>query len=203
MPTLTQLHEEIARCTECELSKYRTKAVPGEGAPNAEILFIGEAPGWHEDQQGRPFVGPAGQFLECLLTTIGLRRNQVYIANLLKCRPPGNRDPLPDEILTCRHWLEQQVELIKPKIIVTLGRYAMAKFFPGKSISKIHGTTQKQDGIIYYAMYHPAAALHQQSLRHAIEEDMLKIPSLLEQVEQVKDVAEEEPPPQQLSMFQD
>ena len=163
-------------------------------------MFIGEAPGWHEDQQGRPFVGPAGQFLDQLLATIGLRRGQVFIANVIKCRPPGNRDPLPDEILACRHWLEQQIELIKPKIIVTLGRYAMAKYFPGKSISKIHGTAQKRDDIVYYAMYHPAAALHQQSLRRAIEEDMLKIPSLLDEA---KNITEAEPPSQQLSLFQD
>jgi len=117
MSELSEIHEDIAHCTKCELSKYRTRAVPGEGAANADIMFIGEAPGWHEDQQGRPFVGPAGQFLEQLLASIGLRRNQVFIANVIKCRPPGNRDPLPDEILACRHWLEQQIELIKPKII--------------------------------------------------------------------------------------
>ncbi len=174
--------------------------MPGEGAENAEILFIGEAPGWHEDQQGRPFVGPAGKFLEQLLANIGLRRNQVFIANVIKCRPPSNRDPLPDEILACSHWLEQQLELLKPKIIVTLGRYAMTKYFPGKSISKIHGTTQKRDGIVYYAMYHPAAALHQQSLRSAIEEDMLRIPSLLDEA---KNMTEAESQPQQLSLFQD
>ena len=199
MSELSEIHEDIAHCTKCELSKYRSRAVPGEGAANADIMFIGEAPGWHEDQQGRPFVGPAGQFLEQLLASIGLRRNQVFIANVIKCRPPGNRDPLPDEILACRHWLEQQIELIKPKIIVTLGRYAMAKYFPGKSISKIHGTAQKQDDIIYYAMYHPAAALHQYSLRQAIEEDMHKIPSLLAQVESI---SQEKQQPQQLNMFE-
>ena len=198
MSALSQLHEEIAQCTQCELARTRTRAVPGEGAEDAEIMFIGEAPGWHEDQQGRPFVGPAGQFLEQLLGSIGLRRNQVYITNVIKSRPPGNRDPLPAEILACRHWLEQQIELIKPKMIVTLGRYAMAMFFPGKSISKIHGTAQKQNNILYYAMYHPAAALHQQSLRRAIEEDMAKIPSFLAKA---KSIAEAEQPPQQLSMF--
>jgi DNA polymerase len=161
-------------------------------------MFIGEAPGWHEDQLGRPFVGPAGKFLDELLASIGLRREQVYIANVIKCRPQGNRDPLPMEIQNCRKWLEHQIELIHPKMVVTLGRYSMAMFFPGKSISKIHGTAQKQDDIIYYAMYHPAAALHQQSLRSAIEEDMLKIPSLLAQAETIK---EEEKQPQQLTMF--
>jgi DNA polymerase len=162
-------------------------------------MFIGEAPGWHEDQQGRPFVGQAGQFLDKLLALINLSREKVYIANVIKCRPTGNRDPLPTEIGNCRPWLDRQIDLIKPKMIVTLGRYSMAMFFPGKTISKIHGTAQKKDNVIYFAMYHPAAALHQQSLRQAIEADMLKIPSLLAEAENVR---EEKPPPQQLSMFE-
>ncbi|MFC1985542.1 uracil-DNA glycosylase [Chloroflexota bacterium] len=199
MSALNELHEEIAVCQRCDLSKYRTKVVPGEGPEDAEIIFIGEAPGWHEDQQGRPFVGPAGQFLDQLLSSINLKRNQVYIANVIKCRPTGNRDPLPAEIQNCRKWLDRQIGLINPKMIVTLGRYSMAMFFPGKSISKIHGTAQKQDNIIYYAMYHPAAALHQQSLRQVIETDMLKIPLLLAEA---KNVAEAEPEPQQLKMFE-
>jgi len=200
MSTLSKLYEEITLCQLCEIAKYRTKTVPGEGAEDAEIMFIGEAPGWHEDQQGRPFVGPAGQYLDQLLALIGLKRQQVYIANVIKCRPMGNRDPLPSEILNCRKWLERQIEVIQPKMIVTLGRYSMAMFFPGKSISKIHGTTQKRDNVIYYAMYHPAAALHQQSLRQAIEADMLKIPTLLAEA---KSITEVEPQPQQLSMFGD
>ena len=200
MSALSELHKEIALCQQCEIAKYRTKVVPGEGAEDTDILFIGEAPGWHEDQQGRPFVGPAGQYLDELLTSINLKREQVYIANVIKCRPTGNRDPLPVEILNCRKWLERQIELIRPKMIVTLGRYSMAMFFHGKSISKIHGTAQKRDNIIYYAMYHPAAALHQQSLRQAIEADMSKIPVLLSKV---KTLAETEVPPQQLSMFGD
>jgi len=199
MSALTELYKEIALCQQCEIAKYRTKVVPGEGAEDADILFVGEAPGWHEDQQGRPFVGPAGQYLDKLLASINLKREQVYIANVIKCRPVGNRDPLPVEIHNCRKWLERQIELIRPKMIVTLGRYSMVMFFPGKSISKIHGTAQKQDNVIYYAMYHPAAALHQQSLRQAIETDMLKIPTLLAQAESV---AEAKPQPQQLSMFE-
>jgi len=198
MSGLSELYKEITLCQQCEIAKYRTKVVPGEGAEDANIMFIGEAPGWHEDQQGRPFVGPAGQFLEQLLASINLKREQVYIANVIKCRPQGNRDPLPIEIHNCRKWLERQIELIHPKMIVTLGRYSMAMFFPGKSISKIHGTAQKQDNVIYYAMYHPAAALHQQSLRREIEEDMLKIPPLLVQAETMTKV---EPQPQQLTMF--
>ncbi len=198
MSALSELYQEIARCHQCEIAKYRTKVVPGEGAEDADIMFIGEAPGWHEDQQGRPFVGPAGQLLDKLLASINLKREQVYIANVIKCRPQGNRDPLPTEIQNCRQWLERQIELICPKIIVTLGRYSMAMFFPGKSISKIHGTAQKRDNVIYYAMYHPAAALHQQSLRQTIEADMLKIPSLLAQAENIN---EANPQPQQLNMF--
>ena len=199
MSALSKLYEEIASCQQCELAKYRTKVVPGEGAEDADILFIGEAPGWHEDQQGRPFVGPAGLYLDELLASINLKREQVYIANVIKCRPQGNRDPLPSEIHNCRNWLERQIEIIHPKMIVTLGRYSMAMFFSGKSISKIHGTAQKQDNVIYYAMYHPAAALHQQSLRQVIEEDMLKIPSLLAQAESI---AEAKQQPQQLTMFE-
>jgi len=200
MSALSELNEEVGHCQRCEIAKYRTKAVPGEGPEDAEIMFIGEAPGWHEDQQGRPFVGPAGQYLEQLLAFIDLKREQVYIANVIKCRPAANRDPLPAEIQNCCQWLERQIEIIRPKMIVTLGRYSMAMFFPGKSISKIHGTAQKRDGVIYYAMYHPAAALHQQSLRQAIEADMLKIPALLAEA---KNMAEVEPQPQQLSMFED
>jgi uracil-DNA glycosylase family 4 len=198
MSALSELYKEIALCQQCEIAKYRTKVVPGEGAENADIMFIGEAPGWHEDQQGRPFVGPAGLYLDQLLASINLKRGQVYIANVIKCRPQGNRDPLPMEIHNCRKWLERQIELIRPKMIVTLGRYSMAMFFPGKSISRIHGTVQKQDNVIYYAMYHPAAALHQQSLRRTIEEDMLKIPSLLAQAATITEVEQQ---PQQLTMF--
>ena len=198
MSALGELYQEIALCQQCEIAKYRTKVVPGEGAEDADIMFVGEAPGWHEDQQGRPFVGPAGKYLDELLASIGLGRGQVYIANVIKCRPQVNRDPLPAEIQNCRNWLERQIEIIRPKMIVTLGRYSMAMFFPGKSISKIHGTAQKRDNVVYYAMYHPAAALHQQSLRRVIEEDMLKIPSLLAQTEIIE---EEEQQPQQLTMF--
>jgi len=199
MSALRELNEEIALCQQCEIARYRTKVVPGEGAEDADILFIGEAPGWHEDQQGRPFVGQAGQYLDKLLASINLKRGQVYIANVIKCRPQGNRDPLPAEIHNCRKWLERQIELIHPKMIVTLGRYSMEMFFPGKSIGKIHGTAQKKDNVIYYAMYHPAAALHQQSLHQAIEADMLRIPALLAQAESV---AEDKQQPRQLGMFE-
>ncbi len=199
MSALTELCQQIALCHKCDIARLRTKVVPGEGAENAEIMFIGEAPGWHEDQQGRPFVGQAGQYLDQLLASINLKREQVYIANVIKCRPPENRDPLPTEIQNCAPWLESQIIVIKPKMIVTLGRYSMAKYFPGKSISKIHGTGIKRDGVIYFAMYHPAAALHQGSLRQDIEADMQKIPKLLEEMNKVE---EEKPQPQQLNMFE-
>jgi len=200
MSALSELCQEIALCQKCEvLVKNRTRVVPGEGPEDADIMFIGEAPGWHEDQQGCPFVGPAGLFLEQLLASIKLRRGQVYISNVIKCRPPGNRDPFPSEIHNCRNWLERQIELICPKMVVTLGRYSMAMFFPGKSISKIHGTAQRQGNVIYYAMYHPAAALHQQSLRRAIEEDMLKIPQLLAQADSIAEAKQQS---QQLNMFE-
>lgn len=201
MSALSELYEEISRCQKCEMARYRTRTVPGEGAADADIMFIGEAPGWHEDQQGRPFVGPAGKFLDELLGLINLKRQQVYIANVIKCRPPANRDPLPQEILNCRGWLERQIELIHPRIIVTLGRYSMALFFPQKSIGRIHGTAEKRNGVIYYAMYHPAAALHQQSLKETIKVDMLKIPQLLAQASDIPE-AKKEPQIKQLNMFE-
>jgi DNA polymerase len=198
MSALTELNKEIECCQDCELGKHRTRAVPGEGPENAILLFIGEAPGWHEDQQGRPFVGPAGKYLEELLASINLKREQVYIANVIKCRPPSNRDPLPGEIQACSKWLNQQIELICPKMIVTLGRYSMAKYFSNQSISQVHGKARKQDNVVYYAMYHPAAALHQGSLRKTIEADMLKIPQILAQAEKITEAENE---PQQLSLF--
>jgi len=185
MSALTELYRQIASCQDCELAKHRNKVVPGEGPENADLLFIGEAPGWNEDQQGRPFVGAAGEFLNQLLASIGLQREQVYIANVIKCRPPQNRDPLPAEIQACSKWLDRQVEIIQPKAIITLGRYSLARYFPGESIGKIHGKPRKQNNIIYYPMYHPAAALHQGSLRKIIQEDMLRIPQILTQWEKI------------------
>ncbi|MFC2007315.1 uracil-DNA glycosylase [Chloroflexota bacterium] len=201
MTSLSELSKEITLCQLCEIAKLRTNVVPGAGPEDAEIMFIGEAPGWHEDQQGLPFVGQAGKYLDGLLALIGLNRGQVYIANVIKCRPPENRDPLPSEIENCRNWLERQVEIIRPRMIVTLGRYSMARYFPGKTISKVHGSAHKHDGIVYFAMYHPAAALHQQSLRQTIEADMCKIPSLLAETKNIQEVKEESQP-QQLNMFE-
>ncbi|MCJ7735787.1 MAG: uracil-DNA glycosylase [Anaerolineae bacterium] len=180
MSDLESLTAEVRQCTKCPLHLGRTRSVPGEGAEHAQIMFIGEAPGFHEDQQGRPFVGAAGKFLDELLTSVNLRREDVYIANVIKCRPPSNRDPLQEEIEACKAHLDRQIELIQPKIIVTLGRFSMARAFPNARISRIHGTPRKVDGIIYYPMYHPAAALHQPSLRKVVQEDMKRIPELLD-----------------------
>ncbi len=185
MSELAALAEEVAQCTRCLLHRGRTKTVPGEGPENAEIMFVGEAPGFHEDQQGRPFVGAAGKFLEELLESIGLTRKDVFIANVIKCRPPGNRDPLPEEINACRPFLDRQIELIQPKLVVTLGRFSMARAFPKARISRIHGQPRKIGGVLYYPMYHPAAALHQPSLRSVVKEDMLRIPELIKQAAQI------------------
>jgi uracil-DNA glycosylase family 4 len=182
MSELTELYKDVAVCKRCELYKTATHPVPGEGPENAEILFIGEGPGWNEDQMGRPFVGASGKFLDQMFALIGLKRGEIYIANVVKHRPPNNRDPLPNEISACSYYLDRQIAIIKPKIIVTLGRHSMARYFPNSTISKIHGTYEKRDGVVYFAMYHPAAALHQQNLRYEIEQDMLKLPAILKEL---------------------
>ena len=201
MSELSELASEISVCTKCILSKSRTKAVPGEGPEDAAIMFVGEGPGFHEDKQGRPFVGAAGQFLEELLAGIGMRREQVFIANVVKCRPPGNRDPLPEEIEACRPFLDRQIELINQRVVVTLGRYSMARWFPNAKISAIHGQTRKLEGRLIVPMFHPAAALHQPSLRRDVEADFRMLPEILAQFDQLED--SEPPPPdaQQLTLF--
>jgi len=198
---LTELYKEIIVCQSCILSKGRVHAVPGEGPENAEIVFIGEGPGFHEDRQGRPFVGAAGNYLNELLEQNGLKREQVYITNIVKCRPPGNRDPQPEEIETCRPYLDRQIELIRPRLIITLGRYSMQRYFPGASISRIHGQPKRVGNVIYYPMFHPAAALHQPRWRDLVEEDMKKIPDLLAKLEDVQEKEPEPPQAQQLSLF--
>jgi DNA polymerase len=189
---LRELAIQIGACQKCDLAKTRTRAVPGEGNPNADIVFIGEGPGFHEDQQARPFVGQAGKFLDELLASIGLKRSDVFICNVLKCRPPGNRDPLPTEIAACKPWLDTQIETIKPRVIVTLGRFSMSRYFPGQAISKIHGQARKFGDMTVVPMYHPAAALHQASLRKTIEYDFQKLPALL--AEALKEEPKEKEP---------
>ncbi len=152
---------------------------------SAKVLFIGEGPGFHEDRQGRPFVGPAGQFLEELLESINLRRSDVFITNVVKCRPPNNRDPLPEEIAACNEYLDRQIAALRPSVIVTLGRFSMAKFFGNEKISAIHGRARKKDGYICIAMYHPAAGLHQTSLKDVIREDFKKIPLVIAEAERM------------------
>lgn len=201
MSALSDLYQEIRTCQKCILSHGRTNAVPGEGPEDADIMFIGEGPGFHEDRLGRPFVGAAGNFLEELLGSIGLSREDVYIANIVKCRPPGNRDPQPAEIEACRPYMDRQIELIRPRVIVTLGRFSMQRYFPGASISRIHGRPKRVGNMIYYPMFHPAAALHQPRWRPLVEEDILKIPDLLAKLEDLQEAEPEPPQAQQLSLF--
>jgi uracil-DNA glycosylase family 4 len=206
MPTLAEIYEEVAACTACVLHKSRTHPVPGEGPGDAEVMFIGEGPGFHEDQQGRPFVGPSGQLLEKLLATIGLTREQVYIANVIKCRPPNNRDPLPSEITACAHYLDRQIALIDPRLIVTLGRYSMERYFPGAKISQVHGRARRDGCRVYLPLYHPAYVLRNARAIPQAEADFRKIPRLLARLEEVlqQEGAEPEPEeaePRQLSLF--
>ena len=207
--TLVQITKEVSVCTNCALHHSRKKSVPGEGPANAEIMFIGEGPGFHENEQGRPFVGAAGKFLDQLLAHADVTRADVWIGNVVKCRPPENRDPLPDELAACNEYLERQIEAINPSIIVTLGRYSMNKFMPGAKISQIHGQMRKVGERYVIAMFHPAAALHQAALKPAILEDFAKLPTLLKEARiglgremvEVKKQAMTQADPKQLSLF--
>lgn len=206
--------EETASCTLCALSQGRTQVVFGSGSPNADLMFVGEAPGFHEDQQGVPFVGQAGKLLDKLLAGIELTRADVFVANVLKCRPPGNRDPLPEEIASCEPHLFRQIELIEPKLVATLGNFA-TKLLSGKpaGITKVHGYEQEvtlgSRTVLLYPIYHPAAALYTPSMLKVLEEDFARIPALLERT--VDDapavgepaVVEAEPDPEsiQLGLF--
>jgi uracil-DNA glycosylase len=175
------LYEDIADCPRCILARTRSRTVPGSGPSFADIMFIGEAPGAREDETGLPFVGAAGKFLDDLLAGIGLSRETVYICNVVKCRPPGNRDPEADEIAACKPYLDRQIEIVNPKVIVTLGRFSMQRWFPGVAISRIHGSAKHVDGRTVVPMYHPAAALHRGDLRAVIEADFAKLPALVAQ----------------------
>ena len=177
---LDEIDRLINSCTLCTLGSKRTTAVPGNGSRTSDLMFIGEGPGYYEDQQGLPFVGRAGQLLNEMLAAIGMRREDVFVTNMIKCRAPNNRDPLPIEIRSCGPYLDRQIELISPKVIVTLGRYSTAKFFPDEPIGKLRGTPANWNGITVYPMYHPAAALRNSTIRAALERDFLKLPGLLE-----------------------
>ena len=206
--SLLQISKEVATCMQCNLHYSRKLAVAGEGPLNASIMFIGEGPGFFENEQGRPFVGAAGKFLDELLEKIGMKRSDVYITNIVKCRPPGNRDPEPREIEACSAYLERQIQLINPKVIVTLGRHSMGRFLPNAKIGDLHGQALRVKGRLVVAMYHPAAALHQHSMRPTIEADFARLPELIATVDQnpqnEQEQGEEKDAPgnaKQLSMF--
>lgn len=206
---LEALAAEVRACDKCPLhAAGRTNAVPGAGNSAAEIMFIGEGPGFNEDRQGLPFVGQSGKLLDELLGMIGMRRAQVFITNVVKCRPPENRDPLPEEIATCTQaYLYRQIELIAPKVIVTLGRFSMGLFFPNAKITQIHGRAKWENGRAYLPLYHPAAVLrNMESLKPQMEADFRQIPQLLaEWASRQSAAAPESPPPaeppQQLTLF--
>ena len=220
MDSLEEIAALVRSCNDCPLGRGRSNAVPGEGPADAEIMFIGEGPGFQEDRQGRPFVGPAGQFLEGLLASIGMRREDVFIANMVKCRPPQNRDPAPAEISTCRKYLDRQIELVDPRLIVTLGRFSLGRFFPGESISRARGRARPWEGRLIYPVMHPAAGLRRQEMRSSIIQDFKAIPEALDQAyrlptaeeppetpaeetpqAQPPETPEEAPPTQQLNLF--
>lgn len=191
---LQELNERMARECSCELRHQATQAVPGDGSAEADIMFVGEAPGKNEDLQGKPFVGAAGKFLSEMLAAINLKREDIYITNVVKYRPPNNRDPLPEEIAACMPWLHEQIGIIRPKIIVTLGRHAMEHFIPGQKISEVHGTTFRRDfpdigTQVFYSLYHPAAALYNGGMRETLMKDFKRIPHVIEELKKDPPIA--------------
>ncbi|NTV36473.1 MAG: uracil-DNA glycosylase [Anaerolineaceae bacterium] len=183
---LLEIAGQVSGCEKCGLHFSRKKSVPGEGPFNAEVMLIGEGPGFHENEHGRPFVGQAGKLLDELLTQNGFKREEVFITNVVKCRPPGNRDPQPDELAACALYLDRQIEAINPKAIVTLGRFSMAKFMPGAKISEVHGRSFMVNGRLVVPMYHPAAALHQPGLKPALQKDFSFLPEYIQQVQRAE-----------------
>jgi DNA polymerase len=179
LESLEDVARTVRQCTDCPLYRGRNNAVPGEGNPEAEVMFIGEGPGSREDREGRPFVGPAGQLLEGLLASMGTNRDEVFIANMVKCRPPDNRDPSPDEIGACGKYLDRQIELVNPKVIVTLGRFALGRFFPGESITRASGKARQKDGRTIFPVIHPAAALRRNELRQTLIQDFRTLSQVL------------------------
>ena len=209
---LREISAQVSVCQACALHFSRKHAVPGEGNPRAEIMFIGEAPGFHENEQGRPFVGQAGKFLDELLAEASYKREEFFIANVVKCRPPGNRDPLPEELAACSRYLDRQIETINPGVIVTLGRISMGKFLPNARISEIHGKSIWVNDRLIVPMYHPAAALHQPSLKPVVIADFKSLPAAItsaraagRNIQNQPAVIEKETPkddnPEQLSLF--
>lgn len=183
---LKEVAQQTAVCTRCDLHYSRNQSVPGTGNPRAEIMFIGEGPGFHENVQGLPFVGAAGQFLDELLADAGLKREDVFITNVVKCRPPGNRDPQAEELDACKPYLERQIAAINPDVIVTLGRFSMGHFINNGKISGIHGKPFWSGGRMIVPMYHPAAALHQPSLREVVKQDFAKLPEMIARAQETR-----------------
>ena len=210
---LQEIAQQVAKCEKCGLHFSRKKAVPGEGPADSMIMCIGEGPGFYENEQGRPFVGAAGKLLDELLHKGGLQRESVFITNVVKCRPPGNRDPLPDELAACGQYLDQQIEILNPLTIITLGRYSMAKYLPNARISDAHGQAVWVKGRLIVPMYHPAAALHQPALRPALERDFSRLQEHIQQAKKNRpeksirtEPEEQTPPPEkneptQLNLF--
>lgn len=184
---LAAIAKEVSTCQKCQLSFSRKRAVPGEGPDKVEIMFIGEGPGFYENEQGRPFVGAAGKFLDELLQRADLRREQVFITNVVKCRPPGNRDPLPEELSACNDYLEKQIQILDPAVVVTLGRFSMARFMPNVRISDVHGQARWVGERLVVPMFHPAAALHQPSLKSTVISDFARLPGFIAQAQEKRD----------------
>jgi uracil-DNA glycosylase len=209
--SLAAIAAQVKMCTKCDLYRGTTNAVPGAGNIYTEIMFIGEGPGFNEDKQGLPFVGRSGDYLNYLLNLINLNRDQVFITNVVKHRPPENRDPLPDEIIACKGYLDEQVTLINPPVIATLGRFSMARYFPGEKISQIHGQPKYDDekSRAYYPLFHPAAVLRNPGLRRDMEADIKRLPEIIEKVKAMRNAEAPTPkdddkpngPPRQLSLF--
>jgi len=209
---LAAIAQQVRECKLCRLHEKATNGVPGAGAVETEYMFIGEGPGFHEDQKGLPFVGRSGDYLESLLRLLDLKRDQVFIANVVKHRPPDNRDPMPDEILACKPYLDQQIEIIDPLVIVTLGRFSMGRYFPNGKITQIHGQPKYDSTRAYYPLFHPAAVLRNPGLIKEMEADFKRLPEVLAKVKELRakgaapaksDVPNDDPPqpPKQLSLF--
>jgi DNA polymerase len=199
---LDTIAAEVRDCTRCRLYETRSKAVPGEGDPDTEVFFVGEGPGFNEDREGRPFVGRAGGLLERLLGHVGWSRDDVFITNVVKCRPPDNRDPEPDEIAACAGYLQRQLAVLDPAVVVTLGRFSMASFMPGVRISQAHGTTRIADpetgarDATVFAMYHPAYALRNPAVERESYDDIARIPAILVDARERRRVARHPAPPE-------
>lgn len=197
---LDEIANEVRACTRCRLAEGRTRAVPGEGDPDTEVVFVGEGPGFNEDREGRPFVGRAGGMLVRLLGSVGWQREDVFITNVVKCRPPDNRDPQPDEIAACAPYLARQLAVLDPAVVVTLGRFSMATFMPGARIGQVHGTSAAVDpetgarNALAFAMYHPAAALRSPSVEKDSFEDMTRVPAVLVRARERREGIDTPPP---------